>query len=106
MKRLLLSILLFSLLPLTLACANHSTPPSEHTISGTVTQTRKSSFLVDSNGIEYQINYDSKHTTATKNASPVALNQIKSGDNVTVTYNGQVTRSLPPQIFALTIDIA
>ena len=105
MKRLLLSILLFSIFPLAISCTNNSTPQGDYSISGTVTQTSEGSFLVDSNEIEYQINYDSKHTTVTKGASPEALSQIKSGDRVTVTHNGQVTRSLPPQIFALTIEI-
>ena len=105
MKRLLLSILLLSIFPLAISCTNGSAPQGDYSISGTVTQTSKSSFLVDSNEIEYQINYDSKHTTATKNASPVALSQIKSGDRVTITHNGQVTRSLPPQVFALTVEI-
>ena len=105
MKRLLLSILLFSLLPLTLACANHSTPPSEHTLSGTVTAVNSNKLIINSNGIDYQINFDTSITQITKKGGSIAPNQIQIGDNVTVAHNGQVTRSLPPQIFALTIDI-
>ncbi len=105
MKKLLLSILLFSILPLTLACTNHSTPSGENTLSGTVTAVNSNNIIIKSEGIDYQINFDTAVTQITKNGSPLAPNQIQIGSQATVTHNGQMTRSLPPQVFALSILI-
>ncbi|MBQ7761329.1 MAG: hypothetical protein IJ400_04665 [Clostridia bacterium] len=103
MKKLLLSILLFSLFPTVISCS--STSSQDYTITGTVTEVNANRLIIKSNEIDYQINFDKANTKITKNKSPTSPDQIKIGSTITVTHNGQMTRSLPPQVFALSITI-
>ena len=55
---------------------------------------------------EYQVNINNSITKYyDKENNEIAKKSLKEGDKVEITYNGQVTRSLPPQIFGQIIKL-
>ena len=55
-------------------------------------------------GVAYRVNLG-KATAYTRDGVDIAKEALEVGDRIEITYNGQVTRSLPPQIAALDINI-
>ena len=110
MKKLITAVLLLSLVPMLFACTckGEDVNITEYELTGVITEIGESieieadasqdafgTYLVIT-GIE--TNYYNENNEAIKRED------LKEGDHIRVTYNGQVTRSLPPQIFALKIQ--
>ena len=82
-------------------------------LTGVVSEKTEESFLLtDENGQEYHVNL-SEGTLFTATPSPEALTEEivpapvewADGDTVTVYYSGAMTRSLPPQLTALEVQL-
>lgn len=54
----------------------------------------------------YRVLIDKTTGIYNKNGESISKASIQLGDNVTVTYNGQVMRSMPPQVVAIRISLA
>lgn len=83
-------------------------PASNVTITIRIEQIYKKYFtgitMVGEDEIEYRVNHNSI-TTYTVDGITKNSYELKSGMVVKVTYNGMVTRSLPPQITAIDVEI-
>ena len=83
-------------------------PTSNVTITIRIEQIYKKYFtgitMVGEDEIEYRVNHNSI-TTYTADGITKNSYELKSGMVVKVTYNGMVTRSLPPQITAIDVEI-
>ena len=55
-------------------------------------------------GVVYRVNVG-KATAYTRDGVGIVKEALEVGDKIEITYNGQVTRSVPPQISALDINI-
>ena len=54
---------------------------------------------------EYSVNIGATTKYYDKEGKEIAKEDLKEGDKITVSYNGQVARSLPPQVFAQAIKL-
>ena len=53
----------------------------------------------------YVVNISNQTLLYDKYGNTIKLSQIIEGDNIDVSFNGQVTKSLPPQISAIIIQV-
>ena len=120
MKRLLNTIILIATALLLFSCAptesDTSTPNTEggngegYKLIGTVTGITHRSFDIlitdtqDAYGT-YRILLDKSTEIRTKDGKVISKEAIKASDTVEITYNGQVMRSIPPQVVALKIVV-
>ncbi len=108
MKRFVFPILFLMIIPFLFACVDRGNVDMEYEIIGVITSIdEKIEIEVEENQNAYgtylvvtgiQTKYYNKNEEAIKRSD------LKIGDRILVTYNGQVARSLPPQIFALQIQ--
>lgn len=109
MKKFIIILLAFSIMPMILACGKNNEENGVN-MTATILEIEQGYILVeaeDENTFgEYRVNiddsitkyYDAQNNEITKDA-------LNVGDRVVISYNGQVARSLPPQIFGLEIKL-
>jgi hypothetical protein len=109
MKRLSFLFLILLLVPLLFACTSKGENVDiEYEITGTITEIGETIEMEVDDGQNASGTYlviTGKETDYyNENGDSIKRNALNAGDHIKVTYNGQVTRSLPPQIFALKIQ--
>ena len=70
-----------------------------YTVTGSIIEIGEGYVVIDENGLVYQVNF-APDTTVT-----VSSAELKAGDNVTVLFNGMMSRSIPAQITAITLTV-
>ena len=53
----------------------------------------------------YWINTDKNTEIIGKSGEKISLSDLKVGDKIKITYNGQVALSYPPQVYAMKLDV-
>ena len=127
MKKLLVILLISSLIFILISCGSNTDGESsntsddssqevnneminaEYTLSGTVENIESGAILLNSlNTSNSSVAYLVKISSGTKfydeNGKTIDMTKIYVGDEVEIGYNGQVTKSLPPQITAIKIQ--
>ena len=109
MKRLCLLFLILLLVPMLFACTSKGENVNiEYEITGTITEMEESIEIeVDANqnaSGTYLVITGTETNYYNENGDSIKREDLIVGDHIKITYNGQVTRSLPPQIFALKIQ--
>ena len=109
MKRFICIMMLVSILPLIIACSKNETTEMNMEFNATILKIESGFISVDTEDEivfgKYRVNvgeitkyYDTKGKEITKD-------DLKEGDKITVSYNGQETRSIPPQVYGLKIKL-
>ncbi len=111
MKKLIIVLLLMlSVMPILVSCGKTNNEEGDTKMTATIVQIEKNYIMVeaeDENAFgKYQVNIDDSITKYyDKENNEIAKKSLQEGDKVEITYNGQVTRSLPPQIFGQIIKL-
>ncbi len=110
MKRFFCILIVVLILPMLFACSTNDTKESEtetemdYKINATILEIENSSILVDTEDEnasgEYRVNIGNITKYYNEERKEIAKEDLKQGDKITILFNGQVARSLPPQIFA------
>ena len=79
-------------------------------LNGTVDKVNESSIeitIADNQNASgtYQVNVSAETLIYDKYGNKISLNQIEIDNTVEVSFNGQVTKSLPPQVSAIIIQV-
>lgn len=79
-------------------------------LNGTVDKVNESSIeitIADNQNASgtYQVNVNSETLIYDKYGNKISLNQIEIDNTVEVSFNGQVTKSLPPQVNAIIVQV-
>lgn len=79
-------------------------------LNGTVDKVNESSIeitIADNQNASgtYQVNVSAETLIYDKYGNKISLNQIEIDNTVEVSFNGQVTKSLPPQVNAIIIQV-
>lgn len=113
MKKIIIPILILVLLPLLFACSNENTVETgkdgDFFVYATIEKIEKTSIeaLMAENQNAYGtyiINIYNGTEYLGPQGNEISKSDLKIGDKIRITYNGQVTKSLPPQITALKIQ--
>ena len=113
MKKIIIPILIFMLLPLLFACSSENIAETDNegdfVLHATIENIDESSIevLVSENQKTYDtylVNLYDGTEYLDKDGNRISKSDLKIEENIVITYNGQVTRSLPPQITALKIQ--
>ena len=109
MKKIIIILLAFSIMPMILACGKNNDSDGVNMVA-TITEINDRYILVESedeNAVgEYRVNIDNsitKYYDAKNNK--IAKKDLNVGDKIEITFAGQVTMSLPPQIFGQKIKL-
>ena len=116
MKKILNAIIFILSAALLFSCTEPSleeTPAAgsqEYKLSGVIEEIQNKYIIITVTGTEnahgtYRVNVSDKTAICLKDGSIAGKNALNVADRIEVTYNGQVTRSLPPQITALKIAV-
>ena len=111
MKKLIIVLLLMlSVMPIMMSCGKTNNKEGDTKMTAIILEIEKNYITVkaeDENAFgEYQVNINNSITKYyDKENNEIAKKSLKEGDKVEITYNGQVTRSLPPQIFGQIIKL-
>ena len=127
MKKLLVILLILSAVIMLISCGsgnenetndtndmnqtvNSEVVDAKYTLSGTVTKIEAEALYINvldttSASGTYMVRIISGTKIYDKNGKTIEKTQISLGDTVEIGYNGQVTKSLPPQIIAIKIQI-
>ncbi|MBO5287147.1 MAG: DUF3221 domain-containing protein [Clostridia bacterium] len=110
MKRLLIFFTIILLLSALVSCApaKEASASGEFFLTGTV-QSTENGLMVEAEdeahfGL-YQINTSGGTKYFLENGKEITSSALNVGVKVKISYNGQVARSIPPQIFANSITI-
>lgn len=113
MKKIIIPILILMFLPLLFACSNENTVETgkdgNFFVYATIEKIEKTTIEVlmaenqDAYGA-YLINVYDGTEYLDPYGNEISKSDLKAGDKISITYNGQVTKSLPPQITALKIQ--
>ena len=112
-KKLLSAIILAAASVMLMSCTSPSVTPApkdEYKLTGTVTEIDNRHIEINVTDTQnafgiYRILLSDATRFYDRNAEPAAKSDLCVGDTVEVTYNGQVMRSMPPQVVALKIVI-
>ena len=110
-KLIIVLLLLLSVMPIMISCGNNNENEEGNMImTAEIVQIERRYIIVeaeDENTFgKYQVNIDDSITKYfDKENNEISKKALKEGDKVEITYNGQVTRSLPPQIFGQIIKL-
>lgn len=109
MKRLCLLFLILLLVPMLFACTSKGENVNiEYETTGTITEIGESIEMeVDPNqnaAGTYLVITGMETSYYNEDGNSIKRADLNVGDHIKVIFNGQVTRSLPPQIFALKIQ--
>ena len=110
MKRFFCILMIISILPVVLACSKNDAKESEtetemdYKINAIILEIENNSILVDTQDEnasgEYRVNIGNITKYYNEERKEIVKEDLKQGDKITILFNGQVARSLPPQIFA------
>ena len=109
MKKIILSILLLSIFPMLISCGSVSSASKEVTFLATVKSVSdKIEVEADEEQNEFGTylivtGYETKYYD--KDGNNVQKLNLSEGVRIKITYNGQVARSYPPQVFAQKIQL-
>ncbi len=83
---------------------------SKYVLNGTVAEINENSIEITIENTNtasgtYVVNISESTTIYDKFGNKISLNEIKLDNKVEVSYNGQVTKSIPPQVSAIEIQV-
>lgn len=127
MKKLLVILLILSAVIMLISCGrgnenetndtndinqtvNSEVVDAKYTLSGTVTKIEAEALYINVSSTSsasgtYMVRISKDTSVYNEDGKAIKTTQISTGDEVEVDYNGQVTKSLPPQIIAIKIQI-
>ena len=113
MKRIICILIIVLILPMLFACSkdnsNNDNVEVMMEFNATILEIENDSILVDTNDSNVFGKYTVNVGTVTKyydaEGKDIKKSDLKSSDKITVYYDGKVARSLPPQVYALKIQL-
>ncbi len=113
MKKILNAIILLLGAALLFSCTPTTEPTGEYKLRGVVEQVASNYSYVEIHITEaqnatgtYRVLINEGTAIYSKDGKSMNKAGLKVGDKIEVTYNGQVMRSLPPQIVAIKITVS
>ena len=109
MKRFFCILMLASILPLVLACSKNDTTEIKMEFDATILEIESGYIMVEADDEvifgKYRVNVGEITEYYNASGKEISKDDLKDGDKITVSFNGQETRSLPPQVYGLEIKL-